>query len=185
MEPRPGDPDDVAGSPYAMAKWAATAYGQMFHRLYDVPAVFLRLHMVYGPGQRDPRKLLAHVILSLLRGQAPRISSGEWEVDWVYRDDVVDACLAAVSARAAEGSTVDVGSGELVTIRDVVGRLVRIVDPGVTPEFGAVDDRPLEYPRRADPATWRAIGWRPATDLDDGLRHTVAWFRERVAAGDF
>jgi UDP-glucose 4-epimerase len=47
-----------------------------------------------------------------------------------------------------------------------------------------VEDRPLERPIRADlDATRSALGWEPATQLDEGLRRTVDWYRQKLAAG--
>ena len=60
-EPPPGPDECTPGSPYVAAKWAASAYGRMFHALYETPVVIARPGMVYGPGQ-DPRKLIPYVM---------------------------------------------------------------------------------------------------------------------------
>lgn len=178
-------PDDPApSSPYAAAKTAATAYAQLFDQLYGLPVVNLRVFMVYGPGQRDGTKLVPYVITSLLRGDGPRLSSGMRQVDWVYVDDVVAAFVAAAESSKAPGSTVDVGSGELVSIRSLVERIVPLVGGEVRPVFGALSDRPGERPRVADVAPTQAlIGWEPSTPLDVGLARTVEWFRARMLDG--
>lgn len=178
-------PDDPApGSPYAAAKTAASAYAQLFDQLYRLPVVSLRVFMVYGPGRQDGAKLVPYVITSLLRDAAPRLSSGRREVDWVYVDDVVDAFVAAAVAPKAPGTTVDVGSGQLVSIRSLVDRIVALVGGDVLPEFGALPDRPGERPRVADLAPSReAIGWAPSTPLDVGLARTIEWFRARRHPG--
>jgi UDP-glucose 4-epimerase len=174
-------PDDPApSSPYAAAKTAATAYAQLFDQLYGLPVVNLRVFMVYGPGQRDGTKLVPYVISSLLRGEEPRLSSGIREVDWIYVDDVVAAFVAAAESPKAPGSACDVGSGELVSIRSLVERIVPLVGGDVRPVFGALPDRPGERPRVADVAPTRElIGWAPSTPLDVGLARTVEWFRAR------
>ena len=48
-EPELGDAQAIPGSPYAAAKWASSAYARMFHALYQLPVVILRIFMVYGP----------------------------------------------------------------------------------------------------------------------------------------
>jgi UDP-glucose 4-epimerase len=183
VEPDIGTSPPVPGSPYAAAKWAGSGYARMFHALWDVPAVVLRIFMVYGPRQPDLRKIVPHVIVSLLNGEPPRISSGTLNVDWIYTDDVLDALLLAASVPDIEGATVDVGSGELVSICSLVERLVRLIDADVEPEFGGMPDRPLEWPRTADLEHAAAtLGWRPKVPLDEGLRRSVAWYRERVSS---
>jgi UDP-glucose 4-epimerase len=180
-EPDLGDPDAVAQSPYAAAKWAALTYAQMFRALYELSVVHLRIFMVYGPGQRDLRKLIPYVTTSLLRGEPPELMSGDREVDWVYVDDVVDAFLAAAVAPGAYGASLDIGSGELVTVRAVVAHLRRLVGGSVEPSFGALPDRRLERVRVAEPASAAtAIGWRPRTPLEDGLARTVEFYRAQL-----
>jgi nucleoside-diphosphate-sugar epimerase len=172
----------MPSSPYAASKLAAASYMRMFHALYGTDSVWLRLFMVYGPDQPDTRKLVPYVTLSLLRGEAPKVSSGRRGIDWVYVDDVVEALLAAAVARGIEGMTLDVGSGSLVTIRSIVERLSQIIDPTVVPLFGASPDRPLEHDPVADVSTTASrLGWRSRTPLEEGLRRTVDWYRQHGA----
>lgn len=183
-EPDLGDPGAVPSSPYAAAKWSATAYARMFHALYGLDVVILRVFMVYGPGQADVKKLVPYVTLSLLRGESPALSSGVRPVDWIYVDDVVDAFVASLLAREAGGKVLEVGSGELATVRSVVERLAALVRPEAALRFGAVADRPLERVRAADVApTEKALGWKSTTPLDRGLELTVDWYRRREGSG--
>jgi len=177
----------VPASPYAAAKGAASAYARMFHALYGLPVVTARLFMVYGPGQRDLGKLVPHVTTSLLRGERPRLSSGRRPVDWIYVDDAVDGLAALATAPEIEGERLDVGSGELVTVREVAERLAAIVRAaGVAAELGVgeLPDRPLETVRRADVERTRELtGWRPEVSLDEGLWRTYEAFRLERDAG--
>jgi nucleoside-diphosphate-sugar epimerase len=179
-EPDLGDPAAVPQSPYAAAKWAALAYARMFRALYELQVVHLRVFMVYGPGQRDLRKLVPYVTTSLLRGEEPELTHGAREVDWVYVDDVAEAFVAAAFAPGAAGASFDIGSGELVSVRSLAMRLSRLVGGDVEPRFGALPPRELERVRVADPTSAAAVlDWRPCTSLDDGLARTVAFYRDR------
>lgn len=167
----------VPVSPYAAAKSAASMYANMFHELYNTPVVTARLFMVYGPDQNDHKKLIPYVTLSLLRGEVPRLMSGTRKVDWIYVDDVVDAYLALAETPGIEGSTIDVGSGELTSVREVVMKLADIIGPDVQPAFGSLSDRPMERVRVADVQSALEItGWKPRTSLSDGLAKTVDWY---------
>ena len=178
-EPREADP--VPPSPYAAAKWAATGYARMFHGLWDVQVVVLRVAMVYGPNQPDTDKLLPYVTLSLLREQQPRVSSGRRLVDWVYVDDVVDAFVLAAQADDVAGRVVDIGSGTQISIRDTVEMVARRIGSPARPLFGAVPDRPLDRPAvAATEAAAELLGWRASTSLEEGVRRTVAWYAARL-----
>jgi UDP-glucose 4-epimerase len=183
-EPEPEDAEAVPTSPYAASKWAASGYARMFHVLYGLPVVTLRIFMAYGPAQRELKKLVPHVTIALLRGEAPELTNGRSEMDWVYIDDVVEACLAAADAEGIEGQTLDIGSGRVCSVRDVVERLVSITDSQTRPLYGALPDRPSLPVRMADTGSVsRAIGWKPGVDLDEGLKRTVRWYREQLEAG--
>jgi nucleoside-diphosphate-sugar epimerase len=176
-EPMPGPQDPIPGSPYAAAKWIGSTYGRMFHALYRTPVVILRTFMTYGPAQARS-KLIPSATLALLRGEAPRLSSGRVRGDWIYVDDVVDALLSAIVAQGIEGRTLDVGTGNLTSIRALVETIIEVMGSNTAPLFGAIPDRPQEQEIAADTApTIRALGWRATTSLQHGLRQTVAWYR--------
>lgn len=176
-EPEPTQVDAVPCSPYAAAKWASSAYARMFRELYQTPVVIARLFMVYGPGQ-NLRFLIPYVTSSLLQQQAPKLSSGKRLVDWIYVDDVVTGLLAMAQVPNLEGCTIDLGSGNLTTIRAVVQQLVKLIGSQAEPIFDALPDRLMEQIRAADTASsFAKLGWEPLTSLEKGLETTVDWYR--------
>jgi nucleoside-diphosphate-sugar epimerase len=169
----------VPCSPYAASKSSCGLYARMFHELYGLPVAIARPMMVYGPGQWDVTKLLPYVTTSLLAGESPRVGSGLRELDWVFVDDVVDGFLSVASAEHVSGLTIDLGSGTLTSVRDMVQRLAHLVGTPTPIQFGSIPDRALERPRAAKvDDTRRLIGWEARTSLEDGLATTVAWYRE-------
>jgi nucleoside-diphosphate-sugar epimerase len=172
-----GSLEEGATSPYALSKATAHAYGLLFHELYGTRVVHLRVFMTYGPAQLATRKLVPYVTLALLAGEPAQISSGRRLVDWIYVDDVAAAFLAAGSAGAeADGRTFDVGSGKLISVREVAEEIRRIVGGGDL-ELGARADRPREQEPVADPEpAAQTFGWRATTPLAEGLRRTVEWY---------
>lgn len=180
-EPESGSGEVVPSSPYAAGKWSGSAYARMFYALYRTPVVNTRLFMVYGPGQKDLRKLIPYVTISLLRNIAPKISSGTRQIDWIYVDDVVDGLIALTQSPGVEGTTVDLGSGKLVPVRTVVEILSTTINANVEPSFGGISDRPMEQIRVANVTETQAkIGWKPSTSLEKGLEQTVQWYKERL-----
>ncbi len=177
-EPRMDDPAATPSSPYAAAKWACSAYAQMFQELWNLPIVVLRIAMVYGPGQRDLTKLVPYVIGCLQQRRAPQLTDGTRDIDWIYIDDVVDAFLAAASSERAAGHIIDIGSGTPVSLRETVHLLSSLVGSSVQPEFGALPQRHRDTPRISDPAVAKKLlGWSTTTKLVNGLAATVSWYR--------
>jgi nucleoside-diphosphate-sugar epimerase len=183
-EPEPGPEHAIPSSLYAAAKFAASAYGRMFHALYKTLVVILRIFMVYGPGQQDIRKLVPYVILSLLKGETPKLSSGVRKEDWIYVDDVVAGYLATAAAKGVEGDTIDLGTGRLESVRTVVEEIFGLIDAQRKPDFGAVPERALEQTRTANAeASFRRLGWKAEVSLREGLSNTVDWYREQLRSG--
>ncbi len=183
-EPVSSQPEAVPCSPYAAAKWACNAYGRMFHALYQLPVVMLRIFMVYGEGQHDLNKLIPYVILCFLRGEVPQLSSGTRQIDCIHIDDVVNALVSAACADNVEGKTVDIGSGKLLSIKSIVERLIDMINPKITPHYGAVPDRQLEQSRVADIAySYEVLGWKPSISMQEGLMRTLRWYKLKVSDG--
>jgi nucleoside-diphosphate-sugar epimerase len=182
-EPDSGSAEVIPSSPYAAGKWCSSAYARMFHALYQTPVVNARVFMVYGPGQMDLLKLIPYVTLSLLRDNAPKVSSGKRQMDWIYVEDVVEGLLAIMQSPGIEGNTVDLGSGVLVPVRTVVEKISKIVNANVYPLFGAIGERPMEQIRVAQiKNTHTMTGWKPTTPLEKGLENTVHWYKENLNA---
>lgn len=178
-------PEEIgAQSPYAASKVAATTYALLFRDVWDLRVVVLRLAMVYGPADPNTKRLVPHVINSLLDGVAPALSSGTRRVDWVYIDDVVDALLAAAVQPGALGHVMDIGSGTPASIREIVSMIAGLIDSAVEPAFGSLPDRARERDLRADirPAA-RHLNWRPRVSLPTGVERTVEWYRAIRSAG--
>lgn len=178
-EPDKNTPYVIPASPYAAAKWAAGAYARMFHALYDVPVILARVFMVYGPEQRDLKKLVPYTILSLLQNQAPQLTSGHRQVDWIYVEDVVDGLLKMASSQDLNGETIDLGTGESESIKDIVLRIIAIMGSSIKPHFGSIPDRAMEQIRLANVAdTYSKLKWKPGTSIEEGLKKTVAWYQK-------
>ena len=183
-EEPPAESGEPPGSPYAAAKAAATAYALMYHRLFGLPVVVLRLYPVYGPRQ-GPSKLVPYTIRALLEGNSPSLSSGARVCDALYVDDAVRAmAMAAAASAAADGQTLDVGSGTGLTVGELVSEIASLIDSAGRPVVGDLPDRAGEGRTTAALGpTAAALGWTPRWTLRDGLRETIGWYRQAQAVG--
>jgi nucleoside-diphosphate-sugar epimerase len=183
-EPDPGEKLPIPSSPYAAAKLASSSYARMFHALYGTPVVMARIFMVYGPAQRDLRKLVPYVILSLLRELQPELASGKRLVDWIYVDDVVDGLLKMLVTPGIEGNTIELGSSRLETTGAIAETIHRLIGNDVALKIGALSDRPMERVIAANLAeSERKLGWKPKISLEEGLRRTIDWYKAELESG--
>ena len=164
---------------YAASKVAAWAFGRMYWRAYDLPVVVVRPFQAYGPEQAV-RALVPAAIRAALAGEDFPMTLGEQQRDFVYVDDIVAGMLAAAAAPGIEGASLDLGTGEVHVVHQVVERVWAMTEAGGRILVGALPYRPgvvMCLVASADRTT-RLTGWRAQMGLDEGLRHTIDWARE-------
>ena len=89
---------------------------------------------------------------------------------------MIDGLIAVTEVAGIEGATVDLGSGQLVTVEAIIRQILELLGSTMKPHFGALPNRPLEEIRLADiEHTRRILGWQPKVSLREGLRRTVDW----------
>jgi nucleoside-diphosphate-sugar epimerase len=168
-------------SPYAASKIASSAYGRMFQLLFNIPLVIAQPFMVFGPNQKDNTKLVPYTILSCLNGNTPFFSSGTRLADWVFIQDVVGGLKHIACHQGIEGCTIELGTGKLTSVRDVVLKIFKSLGIESTPNFGFISDRQYENIISADTgATHKLIGWKAHIDIDQGIKETVTWYKANL-----
>jgi nucleoside-diphosphate-sugar epimerase len=165
---------------YGASKAGATIWCRAAAISRGLPVVTLRLFSPYGPWD-DPVRLIPYAARAFLRGCPPPLASPSGARDFVYIDDVVDACLLAATAPSVAGEIINVGSGRQATAGEVAEILSRLIPGAPPPSWGAV-------PPRSGPSIWvakigkarRILGWEPKVPLEEGLRRTVEWMRNET-----
>jgi nucleoside-diphosphate-sugar epimerase len=178
MTPRPK-------SPYAGSKLTGEVYCAVWWKAFAVPTVALRYFNVYGPWQNplsEYASVVPRFIKACLQGTQPIIhGDGEQARDFSYIDDVVEAnVLAGRAPEHAFGRPFNVGGGQEPTS---VNRLLAIVADAT----GARPEPRFTEPRAGDVRWTEAdmslagsmLGYRPATDMAEGIRRAVEWFRTK------
>jgi nucleoside-diphosphate-sugar epimerase len=139
-------------------------------------AAWARVFFLYGPGEH-PQRLVASVVRALLRGEPAPCSHGRQVRDYLHVQDVANG-LVAVLDSGLRGD-VNVSSGQAVTLREMVETAARLVGRPDLLRLGAVPARANDAPLVVGAAARAAaLGWRPCHDLESGLRHTIAWWRD-------
>ncbi len=164
---------------YAVSKIAAEKSCFAWGRQYGADVVSLRPFNVYGPGQTGAGAVRDMVLAALAGDEIVVHGDGRQVRAWCYLDDFVDATLAALIAPDIGGQVFNIGNPETaVTVSELAERIVAAAGGGSTiirkPHFGT--DIPHRTPR-VDKAR-RLLDYQPRTPLDEGLAHTVAWYRE-------
>ena len=170
-------------SPYAFSKTASAYFIKMLHNSEGFPGVVLRLFLVYGPGQ-DNKRFLPQIIKGCLENKVFKTSKGVQTRDFCYIDDVVEVIIKAATSKAAKGHVINIGSGKPVLVKDVVKKVMALTGGG-RPIFGSHPYRKNENMKIcADIGlAKRILKWKPRTNIDDGLRRTIDYYKNNMVTG--
>jgi UDP-glucose 4-epimerase len=167
-------------SPYAVAKLAGERYLFFYFAQYGISYLACRYGNVYGPRQNPHGEagVIAIFAEKLLGGEQPVINGdGGQTRDYVYVDDLVRANLAAVTSDYS--GALNFGTGIETDVNTLYERLRALCGAKVPARHGPAKSGEQRRSVIDASAAGRILGWRPETQLSDGLRRTVAWFRER------
>jgi NAD dependent epimerase/dehydratase len=169
-----------AQSPYAASKIAADKLMESFHRSFGLPVTILRPFNTYGPRQ-SARAVIPTIIGQALAGSTLRLGSLDPRRDLTFVEDTVAGFVAAARADGAIGTTVQLGTGEAVSVREIVELVGGLLGKELVVEIDPKRVRPPASEVElllSDPARAASLcGWEPTVGLRDGLERTVAWIQ--------
>ena len=166
----------VGQSPYSASKIGADKLAESFWLSFSTPVVTVRPFNTYGPRQ-SARAVIPTIISQALKGAEIQLGSTDTVRDFTYVEDTAAGFLAAARADGVDGEVINLGTGEAVTVGDVVDRVGRIVGRRLVVQQDPARIRPAasEVGRLISDNT-RArtrLGWTPAVTLEKGLARTV------------
>jgi CDP-glucose 4,6-dehydratase len=175
--------------PYDVSKAATDLVARSYWHTFGLPVAVTRFANLYGGGDLNRSRLIPEAIGAALAGRAPVIrSDGSPERDFLYVEDAVEAYLLLADALdsddGARGQAFNAGGGAPHAVRDVVARICALAGTDVQPDVRGSGTPDGEIDRQyVDASKLRALtGWLPRVDLDEGLRRTIAWYREHPSA---
>lgn len=178
-------------SPYAASKAGGDRLADSYHASFGLPVVTLRPFNTFGPRQ-SMRAVIPTVIGQVAAGERT-ITLGDLRPtrDFSYVKDTVAAFRAVGTAPAAAvlGRTFNSGTGEEISVGDLVTLIGKLMeaDLDVRPDEARVRPANSEVMRLVSDASRlrAATGWAPAHTLEEGLRHTIDFFRDPANLGRY
>jgi nucleoside-diphosphate-sugar epimerase len=167
-----------SASPYAASKLALQMLLEQVGALSGLETAWARIFYQYGPFEQAQR-LVPSIIQNLLAGQPARSTGGEQTRDFLHIADVASAVWAI--AESDLHGPVNVGSGQPVSVRDIVTTIGAILDRPDLLQLGAIPYSPTDpwFICANNRRLVQATGWAPRYTLEEGLRHTIAWWQHQ------
>lgn len=168
---------------YAASKHGGAAFCDSYRDLYGLDITTVRYFNVYGPAQ-DWRRVVPPVmsafIIRMLLGERPVIyGDGEKRRDFIYVDDVNALHEVILEDPRSAGRVFNVGSGTNLSVNEVFQLIEAQLQTGLRPVYKP--DFPGEARiTLANISSAQSLGWRPTIDVEEGLRRSIHYIRERV-----
>lgn len=164
-------------SPYGVSKLAAEHYCRVFYEIYGISTVSIRYFTVYGPRMR-PDLAIPIFTSKFLNNEPPEIfGDGEQTRDFTYVDDIIAANLKFLETSKLEGEVVNIGSGNRITINQLIEIMQDILNTDIKPVYSErVTGDALHT--LADIAKARAqLGYEPTTTIGQGIKLFIEWYK--------
>ncbi|GAP17083.1 GDP-mannose 4,6-dehydratase [Levilinea saccharolytica] len=168
-------------SPYSASKIGADKMAESFYCAFQLPVVTVRPFNTYGPRQ-SARAVIPTIITQALALDEIHLGNLDTRRDFTFVSDTVRGFLCAAQAEQVEGETFNLGTGQEVTIRELLERILKIVGRDVRVR---VDDQRLR-PENSEvlrllsnnEKARQRLHWQPEVSLEAGLEQTVEWIRQ-------
>jgi dTDP-glucose 4,6-dehydratase len=169
---------------YDEAKRFGEAMAMAYHRYHSVDTRIVRIFNTFGPRMRlNDGRVVPNFIAQALRGEPLTIyGDGMQTRSFCYVSDLVEGIYRLL--RSNESDPVNIGNPNEMTILDFARKIVALTGSRseitfIRPEDVRIQDDPKV--RQPDIGKARRIlGWEPQVKLDEGLRQTIEWFKNRV-----
>jgi CDP-glucose 4,6-dehydratase len=175
--------------PYDASKACADIIARSYAHTFELPVAVTRFANVFGGGDANRSRLIPSTIGSLLARERPVIrSDGQMQREFLYAEDAVSAYLAvarSLDRPELHGRAWNAGIGQPVTVLEVVRELIAIAGLELEPDVRGHGATHGELQRQwlDSGAIAAELGWRPAWDMQRGLRATFAWYEREFARG--
>jgi UDP-N-acetylglucosamine/UDP-N-acetyl-alpha-D-glucosaminouronate 4-epimerase len=169
-------------SPYAAQKLAGEYYARVFASCFGLETVAVRYFNVYGPRQ-DPSSPYSGVISVFMKCLLERVpptifGDGEQSRDFTYVEDVAALTVKAGQAPGVSGCLYNGGNGGRYTLNQVWKILQQIEEVEIPARHGPQRAGDVRHSQADISAAVRDLGHAPRFTLEEGLRRTLAWYRE-------
>jgi CDP-glucose 4,6-dehydratase len=169
--------------PYDVSKSCADLIAHAYAVSYGLPVAVTRCGNFYGGGDLNWNRIVPGTIRSILRGQRPVIrSDGRFVRDYFYVEDGANAYMVLAEALAQRpelaGEAFNFSNEIQVTVLELVRWVLRVMQSDLEPDVRNEASNEIVHQYLSAAKARRVLGWAPLFDLEEGLRRTIAWYRD-------
>ena len=171
-------------TPYAASKSASDMLVLSYYRTFGIDTAIVRPFNNYGPRQNEGSfcAVIPETMKRILKGDSPIIyGDGKQTRDYIYVTDTCEATIKVYENKSSRGKAINIASGEEVSIEYVISLISEYLGSSKKPVY---EPERLGDVRRHIANTFLAkdlLGFTPQVKFEDGMKATVAWYRDLLA----
>lgn len=171
------DSNLAPNSPYAASKGGGDLLVRAYFKTYGLPVIITRSSNNYGPYQYPEKIIPLFITNALEKMKLPLYGDGQNIRDWLYVEDNCEA-INLVLRQGKSGEIYNIGGGQERANIEITKLILKELGQSED-AIEWVKDRPGHDRRYAiDRRKIKALGWRPKTGFEEGLRRTISWYKE-------
>jgi len=177
--------------PYDVSKSCADLISNSYYKTYGLPVAITRCGNFFGPGDLNFSRIIPGTIRDALQNRNPVVrSDGNYIRDYIFAEDGAHAYLTLAEQMTADGSkTKHAGEaynfsyGLRLSVVDVVNSVLRVMErTDLHPDIRNEATHEIPVQCLNSQKAQQQLNWKPRFGFDEGLRHTVAWYRQQAKA---
>ena len=165
---------------YEVSKSCTDLIARAYYSNYKLPVVVTRCSNLYGGADMNMSRIIPNTIKLALKGEAPIIWKGSDQStrEFLYVEDAVDGYLSLVeNISKASGEAFNIGSGEIITIKELVNTILEKIDKNIS-----IDYKEKDFPEISDQyldsnKIYHYTKWKPNTKLSEGLDKSIKVYK--------
>jgi nucleoside-diphosphate-sugar epimerase len=168
---------------YDEGKRFAEALIMTYVRRYGIRARMARIFNTYGPNmEKEDGRVVSNFIMQAISGKPITVyGDGRQTRSFCYVSDMVDGLYKLATAKEIDGVVINIGNPDEKTVNELATIVKKL-----TGSSSEIVQRPIDEddPKKRRPDISKAknlLGWQPAVTLEDGLKKTITYFKERFA----
>ena len=176
--------DPLAGKAvYEVSKSCQDLVAQSYFINYGLPVVVTRCSNLYGEGDANLSRIIPNTIKRIYQNKQPVIWSGSEKStrEFLHVEDAADAYLALIdNIEVTQGNAYNVGSGEKITVLDLVKKIVRHTNESIGIKYEEKSFPEISHQYLDSSKILKDVGWKAKINLDEGLIKTIKKYKEAL-----
>lgn len=169
-------------SPYAVSKLAAENLCLLYHNLYNVPAVIMRIATIFGYHQPEAR-FIPGMMIKATKHEPLLLNSGKNKRDYLFIDSLLEAIDSAIKTKEVDGEIFNIGHSKSISGKMLAKKVVELSGSSSKIILNSFPDREGESKEWAmdNQKAKRILKWKANNSIDEDIVKTINFYKNKLS----